>query len=264
MNSGAGFRSTARRNLITLASMSEELSALRQRVERLEELLEAAAGGEEAVGDRINNHEAWLEEVSIDKGEARIRKLEGELQGYDLYDIEQGVENLEKQLAALSESLAEELEVIRRDAKDSNEELTENVSELSSRLETIQETIQEAMDDQAKKVDELSSKFEEESAEQEKQLTRGKTGLQEVRRDVFAADSQLRSLEQQQETQESQIDSLQSQLNEANAQIIQLQYAVARPAFADQLLGCMLALTLLGGFIWLAIKIFYWIAGLFR
>lgn len=260
MNSGAGFRSTARRNLITLVSMSEELSALRQRVERLEELLEAAAGGEEAVGDRINNHEAWLEEISIDKGEARIRKLEEELQGYDLYDIEQGVENLEKQLAALSESLAEELEAIRRDAKDSNEELTENASELSSRLETIQE----AMDDQAKKVDELSSKFAEESAEQEKQLTRGKTGLQEVRRDVFAADSQLRSLEQQQETQEAQIDSLQRQLNQANAQIAQLQHAVGRPSSADQLLGCILGLALLAGFGWLAIKLFQWIAGLIR
>ena len=260
MNSGAGFRSTARRNLITLMSMSEELSALRQRVERLEEQLEAAAGGEEAVGDRINNHEAWLEEISIDKGEARLRKLEGELQGFDLYDIEQRVEKLEKQVADLTESLADELEVIRREVKNYNKERTEEISDLSVGLEAVKETI----DDHAEKIDELSSKVEEESAEQEKQLTRSKTKLQEVRHDVSAADSQLRSLEQQQETQESQIDSLQSQLNEANAQIIQLQYAVARPAFADQLLGCMLALTLLGGFIWLAIKIFYWIAGLFR
>lgn len=153
------------------------------------------------LAERLDRLESRLEEISINNGEGRIGYLEKELQGYDLNDIEQGVEKLEKQLAELAESLADELEVIRREAKDYNKGLTEETPDLSVGLDAVKETI----DDQAKKIAELSSKVEEESAEHEKQLTRGKSGLQEVRRDVSAADSQLRLLEQQQETQEPRL-----------------------------------------------------------
>ncbi len=64
MSYGAGCRSTDRRSLFKPVSMSAELSALRQRVDRLEELFEAAAGGEEALGERLYNHETWLKEIS--------------------------------------------------------------------------------------------------------------------------------------------------------------------------------------------------------
>jgi chromosome segregation ATPase len=258
MNYGAGFRSTARRNLFTLTSMSEELSALRQSVERLEQQLELAAGGEDALGGRLDNLEAWLKEVSIEKGEARISKLEEELQGYDLYDIEQGVETQEKRLDALEESLAVALEALRREARESSEELAEMISGLSSGLEVAQE----AIDDQAKKTDELGSKIELEVVEREKQLARGKTGLQEVRRDVSADASHLRSLQLQYDSQQSQFDSLQRQLNQANAEIVQLRQAIGRPSISDQILGFVLGLALLVGFGWLAIKAFNWMKDL--
>ncbi len=260
INYGPGFRSTALRGFYKLVSMSEELSALRQRVEQLEELLEAAAGGEEALSDRIHNHELWLKEISIDNGEARISKLEGELQGYDLHAIVQGIEKLEKQLAALMENFAEELEVIRYEMRQSHEQLAEEISELSSCLEAVEGRI----DDQAEVITELGGKIEQEAANREKAILSSITWLREVRQAVSAQTSQVQSLQQQIESQESEIRSLRHQQSHADGQIAYLQSAVTRPVFSDQLLGCLLGVAFLAGFGWLVLKFFQWFFGMFR
>ena len=58
--------------------MSEaELSILREKVERLEEALQKAAGDWDDIGDRMDGSGEWIEENTIKDGEKRLASLEG-------------------------------------------------------------------------------------------------------------------------------------------------------------------------------------------
>lgn len=242
--------------------MSEdELSILRERVERLEKVLQRAAGDWDDLGGRIDSL------LPFDDCELRLRELKSELEEGVIWDMERDVQELKSKLSEISDRLIAEAQAIRGEATDLSDSYEYRFSEILDELEATKRSVEE----QADEIFQLTERLGEETARrvsQEEELrneleitTRGLASEEEV---ASRFQLQQRRYECQERDYKGRIDSLQRQLNAADAELTRLKHAVAQPAFADRLLGCILALALLAGFIWLAIKLLYWVVGLIR
>jgi chromosome segregation ATPase len=120
------------------------------------------------------------------------------------------------------------------------------------------------LEEQAGEIAQLTESLEKETASWDSREKDFKREIKVMTRGLASEADVAGGFQVQERRYEGRIDSLQQQLSSANAQIAQLQHAVVRPSFSDQLLGCILALALLAGFGWLAFKLFQWIAELIR
>ena len=241
--------------------MSEaELSILREKVERLEEALQKAAGDWDDLGDRIDALGNWIEEITINEGEKRLASLEGQLEEGTIWFIDKEIGELKDKLGELSERLGEEAQTIRKEATDLSDDHDYRLGEIRDELEAAKKLVEE----QADEIAQLTERLEKETASWDSREKGFKREIKVMTRGLASEADVAGGFQVQERRYEGRIDSLQQQLNSANAQIAQLQHAVVRPSFSDQLLGCILALALLAGFGWLAFKLFQWIAELIR
>jgi len=238
--------------------MSEkELSDLRKKVELLEAALKKAAGDWDDIGDRMDGAGEWIEEITIKDGEERLVSLERQLEEEPIWFIKKDIMELEKKVSELSERTDAEILATRKEA-------AELSSEHGDRQSDIREELVKLIEELAEEIAGFAVKLEIEAAHvlgQEKDLRREfKVMLKGLASDADVAGA----FRVQERRHEEQINSLQQQLNAVHSQISQLQQAISRPSLVDQFLGCMIGLALVAGFIWLAVKLFYWVMGLIR
>jgi chromosome segregation ATPase len=241
--------------------MSEkELSALREKVELLEAALRKAAGDWDDIGDRMDGSGEWIEENTIKDGEKRLASLEGQLEEGTIWFIEKEIGELKDKLGELSERLDAEAQTTRKEATDLSDDCDYRLGEIRDELEAAKKLLEE----QAGEIAQLTESLEKETAcwdSREKDL---KEEFKAMLQGLASDDEVVVAFRAQDRRYEGRIDSLQQQLNSAHAKIAQLQQAVPAPSLADQFLGCMIGLALVAGFIWLAVKLFYWVVGLIR
>jgi predicted lipid-binding transport protein (Tim44 family) len=81
---------------------------------------------------------------------------------------------------------------------------------------------------------------------------------------LAAKDEQLQYFADRHQADDGRIASLWSEINRLRADLAQVAQAAASPSVADQFLGCMLGLAIMGGLGWLAFKTLVWLYGLIR
>lgn len=238
----------------------EELSILRERLEGLEVILKNSAGEWDDLCDRLNGLSSSIEGSSIDDGEKRLARLEGQLEDGTIWLIERDIEELQKKVEELGCRLLKEAEMLRKESNDSSSEHADLISEVSYKLDEAKKLIDEQEDEIAKltaKIDKVmvaQVRLEEVLMADFEVKLRGFVSYGDVAREFEANDMRY----------DERIVSIQRQLNAANAEIAHLQHAVRQPALVNQVLGCIIGLTLIAGSAWILVKLFYWIADLIR
>ena len=238
----------------------KELYALREKVEMLEAALRKAAGDWDDIGDRMDGAGEWIEEITIKDGEKRLASLEGQLEEGTIWFIEKEIGELKDKLGELSERLDAEAQTIRKEANDLSDDCDYRLGEIRDELEAAKKLVEE----QANEVAQLTERLEKETASWDSREKDLKREIKVTTRGLASEADVAGGFQVQDRRYEGRIDSLQQQLNSAHARISQLELAVTRPSLADQFFGCIICLALIAGFIWLAVKLFYWVVGLIR
>ena len=222
--------------------------------------MQKAAGDWDDLGERIDGLGECIEEITIDNGQKRLASLETQLEEGTIWFIEKEIGELKDKLGELSERLDAEAQTIRKESTDLSDDHECRLGEIRDELEAAKELIEAQADEIAK----LTERLENETASRvslEKDLKRE---VKVTTRGLASEADVAGGFEDQARRHDKQINELQRQLNQANVEIAHLQHAVRQPSTFDQFIGCLLALALIAGFIWVAFKLFQWVGGLIR
>jgi chromosome segregation ATPase len=261
MNYFPGFDSTHPAIGPTCLIMPEDkLSDLRLRLEKLEALLQDAVLDE---GDNLGSRLEMLTDM-INDVEKSVRELDANLDSriecVQAAEIERLDERLDVCVTELKELLAEQTESVQSEAEQNSRRLDDECAELRRDLENLQLSTKL----QSADIDEINQNLSQEIDERTKQAEELEAELRELRRQLAAKDEQLQYFAERHQADDGRIASLWSEINRLRADLTQVAQAAASPSVADQFLGCMLGLAIMGGLGWLAFKTLVWLYGLIR
>ena len=254
MNYFPGFDSTHPAIRPTCLTMPEDkLSDLRLRLEKLEALLQDAVLDE---GDNLGSRLEMLTDM-INDVEKSVRELDANLDSriecVQAVEIERLDERLDVCVTELKELLAEQTESVQSEAEQNSRRLDDECAELRRDVENLQLSTKL----QSADIDEIKQNLSQEIDERTKQAEELEAELRELRRQLAAKD-------ERHQADDGRIASLWSEINRLRADLTQVAQVAASPSGADQFLGCMLGLAIMGGLGWLAFKTLVWLYGLIR
>jgi len=256
-----GFDSTRTGLSIAFPSMSEDkLAELRLRLEKLEALLQDAVLDEgDNLGSRLETL-TWML-ADVDKATRELAAdLESRIECVQAPEIERVEERLDACVAELKELLVEQTEKAQSEAEQNSRRLAEECAELRRDLENLQLSTKL----QSADINEINQNISQEIGERTEQAEELEAELRSLRRQLAAKDEQLQYFADRQQADDGRIASLWSEINRLRADLAQVAQAAASPSVADQFLGCMLGLAIMGGLGWLAFKTLVWLYGLIR
>ena len=231
----------------------DKLSDLRLRLEKLEALLQDAVLDE---GDNLGSRLEMLTDM-INDVEKSVRELDANLDSriecVQAVEIERLDERLDVCVTELKELLAEQTESVQSEAEQNSRRLDDECAELRRDVENLQLSTKL----QSADIDEIKQNLSQEIDERTKQAEELEAELRELRRQLAAKD-------ERHQADDGRIASLWSEINRLRADLTQVAQVAASPSGADQFLGCMLGLAIMGGLGWLAFKTLVWLYGLIR
>jgi chromosome segregation ATPase len=234
----------------------DKFSDLRLRLEKLEALLQDAVLDE---GDNLGSRLETLTWMLADVDKAS-RELAADLESRIECVQAPEVERLDACVAELKELLVEQTEKAQSEAEQNSRRLAEECAELRRDLENLQLSTKL----QSADITEINQNISQEIGERTEQVEELEAELRSLRRQLAAKDEQLQYFADRHQADDGRIASLWSEINRLRADLTQVAQAAASPSVADQFLGCMLGLAIMGGLGWLAFKTLVWLYGLIR
>lgn len=195
--------------------------------------------------DMINDVEKSVRELDAN--------LDSRIECVQAVEIERLDERLDVCVTELKELLAEQTESVQSEAEQNSRRLDDECAELRRDVENLQLSTKL----QSADIDEIKQNLSQEIDERTKQAEELEAELRELRRQLAAKD-------ERHQADDGRIASLWSEINRLRADLTQVAQVAASPSGADQFLGCMLGLAIMGGLGWLAFKTLVWLYGLIR
>ena len=261
MNYRRGFDSTHPPIRPAYSTMPEDkFSDLGLRLERLEALLQDAVLDEgDNLGSRLEMLTWRLDDV--DKASRELAAdLESRIECVQAPEIERVEERLDACVAELKELLVAQTEKVQSEAEESWRRLDEECAELRRDLENLQLSAKL----QSADIAEINQNISHEISERTEQAEELEAELRKQRRQLAAKDEQLQYFADRHQAEDSRNEALWSEINRLRADLTQVAQAATSPSGADQFLGCMFGLAIMGGLGWLAFKTLVWLYGLIR
>lgn len=241
--------------------MSEDkIAELRLRIEKLEALLQDAVLDEgDNLGSRLETLTWMLDDV--DKATRELAAdLESRIECVQAPEIERVEERLDACVAELKDALVEQTETVQSEAEENYRRLDEECNGLRRDLENLESSLKSHTAEML----EISENLSEEICERTEQAEELEAEVRSLRQKLSVKDEQLQYFADRHQDDDGRIAALWAEVNRLRAELAQVAQAAVSPSVADQFLGCMLGLAIMGGLGWLAFKAVSWLYGLIR